>query len=159
MSAAIMHDGDSCNDTFMGQPARPIRILIVDDDSRIVSALSRMLPASCDAAFAFSGGQAMQLIQEDDNFDVILSDLMMPDQSGMEFHAWLAQTHPFLASRVIFITGYAWAPPTRQFLKRVPNDYLEKPSDSLSLLALIALVAQGRGVSCGPDNPRQQDWR
>jgi CheY-like chemotaxis protein len=70
-------------------------------------------------------------------FDVILSDLMMPDISGMELHDRLAQRWPEVALRMVFITGGARTPAGKAFLERVPNERMDKPFDSAAVRTLV----------------------
>jgi two-component system, NtrC family, sensor kinase len=159
MAAYTKRPAEAGKSSAPSTPAQQARMLIVDDDPLVVSALSRMLPSSYDAVFAFSGGEAMQLLREDDDFDVIISDLIMPGQSGMELHAWLERARPFLAGRVIFITGNARTQAARRFLERVPNEHLDKPWDPRALLALIAMVARLRGLRGAAHEPTHQERR
>ena len=73
-------------------------------------------------------------------FDVILSDLMMPEMSGMEFYDELTRRFPEVADRVVFISGGAFTPSARAFLDRVSNPRIEKPFDARALREIVALV-------------------
>jgi DNA-binding NarL/FixJ family response regulator len=48
---------------------------------------------------------AQSILERDQDFDVILCDLMMPRKTGMELHAWLLAQHPALAARVVSLSG------------------------------------------------------
>ena len=69
---------------------------------------------------------------------------MMPVVSGMDLYEWLVQTHPILASRVVFITGGVFTPRAREFLKRVANLRVEKPFevDNFRRMLRELIVAQ-----------------
>jgi hypothetical protein len=54
---------------------------------------------------------------------------LMPDVFGMDLHEWLAKRQPRLAKQLIFITGGAFTPRTRDSLSKVDNIRLEKPFD------------------------------
>ena len=71
-------------------------------------------------------------------FDVIFSDLMMPQVTGMELYARIREEFPDHAPRVVFLTGGAFTQSARDFLARVPNPTLEKPIDRNGLLALVS---------------------
>jgi CheY-like chemotaxis protein len=71
------------------------------------------------------------------NFDVILCDLMMPQMTGMEFHAELARKAPRMAERVVFLTAGAFTANAKRYLDSVPNKRLEKPFDAKALRATI----------------------
>ena len=63
---------------------------------------------------------------------------MMPEMSGIDFHAELERLAPELADQIIFLTGGAFTVRAREFLDRVPNACLDKPFDSASLRSLVS---------------------
>ena len=71
------------------------------------------------------------------HFDVIISDLMMPVKTGVEFYAELSEQAPRLLDRIIFLTGGAFTVKAREFLDRVSNPCLDKPFDTQRLRALV----------------------
>jgi CheY-like chemotaxis protein len=83
----------------------------------------------------------------DHGFDVVFCDLMMPDMSGVEFYAELERTAPQLVERVVFLTGGAFTPASRQFLARVPNPRLHKPFDAKVLRATVADLLNAPAVT------------
>jgi CheY-like chemotaxis protein len=122
---------------------RRARVLVVDDESMVVSVVARFLGADHDIVPALAARQALELITRGPAFDVILCDLMMPHMTGMELHATLLRAHPEHAKRMVFMTAGAFTPRARAFLDSVPNPRLEKPFDPQSLRALIDRLAQG----------------
>jgi CheY-like chemotaxis protein len=123
-----------------GRDARPAargRVLVVDDEPLIGAALRRMLDEEHDVVVAGSGAEGKEILERDPAFDIILCDLMMPDVSGMDFYAWIAETRPELARRMVFITGGAFTPRAADFLKTVPNVHMAKPFEQEDILALI----------------------
>jgi CheY-like chemotaxis protein len=120
-------------------------VLIVDDEPRLAAVLARLLDDHRLTAVT-NARQAIELIEQGHNFDLILSDLMMPEMSGMEFYEYLARAHPRLLSRVVFLTGGAFTPAAKAFLDRVDNVRLEKPFGPAELRALVkdALVKSRR---------------
>jgi two-component system, cell cycle sensor histidine kinase and response regulator CckA len=118
------------------RPGRRGRILIVDDDPMVGRALLRVLARDHDVTLAMSGSVALEFLSVD-NFDLILSDLMMPEMTGMDLHARLSVLFPDHARRMIFLTGGAFTPRAREFLDRIPNLHFEKPVDSLNLRSLV----------------------
>jgi PAS domain S-box-containing protein len=104
------------------------RILIVDDEDPIRVAMVRILRGH-ETVQASTGEDAMQILEEDQRFDLILCDMMMPKASGMDLHTWLSKENPQLAKQVVFITGGAFTSRAREYLKQVDNIRLEKPFD------------------------------
>jgi CheY-like chemotaxis protein len=113
------------------------RFLIVDDEAHIGEAMERMLSDEHDTVFVESGARAMKLLEQDQTFDGVICDLMMPDVTGMDLHNWLADRNRELANRMIFITGGAFTPRAKAFLNQVENPRLEKPFDPRNLKAWL----------------------
>jgi CheY-like chemotaxis protein len=123
-------------------PSRPApgraRILVVDDDATVLSSTALLLEDDNEVEIMTNARAALRRLQAGERFDVVLCDVMMPDMTGMEFHARLSEVLPELAEQVIFITGGAVTRTARDFLAQVPNARLDKPFDVQELLALIA---------------------
>jgi PAS domain S-box-containing protein len=113
------------------------RILVVDDESAVRSALSRVLK-SHEIVEAESGWQACEIIAQDQRFDVILCDTMMPRGSGIDVHKWLIAHHPQLARRLVFVTGGAFSPNARAYLNQAGSVNIDKPFDWRHLQKLVA---------------------
>jgi PAS domain S-box-containing protein len=111
-------------------------VLVVDDERSIGGALGRMLRGH-DVTIVTSAKDALEIIHGGKHFDVILSDLMMPEMSGMEFYDELTRRAPQLVDRVVFISGGAFTPTANAFFDRVPNVRIEKPFDPQSIRALV----------------------
>jgi len=65
---------------------------------------------------AESGARALEVLRGDNRFDLILTDVMMPEGTGIDLHRQLAIDHPMLADRVVFMTGGAFDPDVRDVL-------------------------------------------
>ncbi len=61
------------------------RVLLVDDDTNLLSALRRQLRRTFDVETADGGRAALELIQDNEPFAVIVSDMQMPEMNGVEF--------------------------------------------------------------------------
>lgn len=121
------------------------RILVIDDEPALRSALKRMLAAH-DVVEADSGQRAREILSEDQRFDVILCDVMIPKGSGVETHRWLSAEHPPLARNVVFVTGATFTPNAKQYLDSVDNLRLDKPLDARAVQRMVAeRVVAGRG--------------
>ena len=112
------------------------RILIVDDEKAIRSLIQRILKAH-ECVLASSGESAKEILTQDQDFDLIICDMMMPRLSGMELHSWLYEINPELAQRLIFVTGGAFTPKARHYLKAVGNHRIEKPFNALEFKKTI----------------------
>ena len=120
------------------------RVLVVDDEQAIGRALERNLRTRHDVVALASGKEALVRILGGERFDVIVSDLMMPEMTGMDLHAEVFRIDPDQARRIIFMTGGTFTASALDFLQRVSNPRIDKPVESANLLALIAEVATTR---------------
>lgn len=118
------------------------RILIIDDDSRVLGVLCRMLASTHEVVTSQGARAALELLREDAAVDVILCDLIMPDTNGMEFYREVARQSPELAARVIFLSGGANAELTAEFFQSIPNLAIQKPPEKTDLLRAIEALLQ-----------------
>jgi CheY-like chemotaxis protein len=128
-------------------PARRGRVLVVDDEVAIGRALQRSLGRHHDVVVLTNGKEVLARIASGERFDVILSDLMMPDVTGMEIYEQLSLAAPDQAKRMIFLTGGAFTERARSFLDRAPNPRIEKPFEISSVLATIATALADFGAT------------
>lgn len=117
-------------------PGRAV-VLVVDDESAVGMLVGRALREH-DVTVVTNVKDAVALLDAGREFDVILSDLMMPVASGMDLYEELARCFPTAVDRVVFISGGAATPNTQAFLDRVPNERIEKPFRVDDLRALVA---------------------
>lgn len=103
------------------------RLLIVDDEPMTVEALYALLSDRFqdDVAIAKtdSGVKAMEMIRSE-RFDLVLTDIRMPEISGLELAAELASRWP--ETHLIFLTGYGEFEPVYQAIRYTHVSYLLK---------------------------------
>jgi DNA-binding NtrC family response regulator len=85
------------------QVNRP-RVLLVDDDTMVLAILEAQLKPTCDCVAVSDGRLALEKLAEQE-FDVIVSDQVMPYMTGDQLLAQVAQTWPQVER--LLITGYA----------------------------------------------------
>lgn len=113
------------------------RLLVVDDEPLIGSAVGRELEDEYEVVTDTSGASALDRIARGETFDLILCDLMMPGMSGMELYQRVVARWPAEAAKFVFFTGGAFTPRAHAFLAGLPNPVIEKPFDGQSLRAAI----------------------
>ena len=101
------------------------RILVVDDEPAIASLLIDMLE-DYSVEYATSGREAIERWQ-DQPFDVIICDLMMPDVSGIDVFEFLSERSQQEEERLVFLTGGAFTPASQSFLASLHNGVIRKP--------------------------------
>src|ERR1044072_7630470 len=62
---------------------RPVRMLIIDDEPNVLSVLYSLLSSQYECQTATSAVEALEYLKKDD-YDLVLSDIMMPGMSGLE---------------------------------------------------------------------------
>jgi CheY-like chemotaxis protein len=87
------------------QPLGRGRVLIVDDDLAIVTALARLLVREHDVVALQSARSALERLHAGERFDVILSDLDMPEMTGPELFREIHQLDPQQHACIVAITG------------------------------------------------------
>ena len=84
---------------------RRARLMLVDDDENLLRSLSRPLRRHFDLTLCVSAEDALSHLERGEEFEAILTDLMMPGTSGMELYEWVLQLDPGVAARRLFTTG------------------------------------------------------
>ncbi|AEI66130.1 ATP-binding protein [Corallococcus macrosporus] len=123
-------------------PQRARRILVVDDEPRVVDLLRRLMRGH-ELVSAANGREALERIRATPDFDVILCDLMMPELTGMDVYEAVRATWPGLHERIVFISGGVFSGEMQRFLKEVKNPLLTKPFEPQRLQGVLA-TARGR---------------
>jgi CheY-like chemotaxis protein len=116
--------------------AHPPRVLVVDDDQLVGKSLGRVLHGF-DVVFAQSAAGALGRVASG-SFDAVVCDFQMPGMNGIQFHEELAKVDPALASRTVFISGWAGDPAFEAFVRRTGCRWLTKPFNVEDLRLAVA---------------------
>jgi CheY-like chemotaxis protein len=111
-------------------------ILVVDDEEAILTAVRRAL-RSHTVTVAANGNEALQRIQEE-AYDLVLCDLMMPGMTGMELYRTLTESDDPMRERLVFMTAGGFTSDVRHFLASVTNGVLHKPFDVKTLRWVVS---------------------
>jgi CheY-like chemotaxis protein len=118
------------------QTVRPLRILVVDDDVFVARATRRLLRANHQITLASGGREALNLISQND-YDIVLCDVMMPEMTGMELHLAVKHLWPQVAERFVFITGGPFTPEAKEMFDGVSNPFVQKPFTPADLFGVL----------------------
>lgn len=111
--------------------------LVVDDEPELAHALARLLEKEgFTVAAVASGRRACELLAAGD-FQLVLSDLRMPELDGPGLFAWIEAHRPELAPRTGFVTGDTMGAASVRFLTRTGRPFLEKPFDRASVRRIV----------------------
>jgi class 3 adenylate cyclase len=120
------------------------RILIVDDTLSNRDLLCRRLGREGHVVVAAaSGEEALRIICEQD-FDLVLADILMPDLNGIELLARLKSDRRFRDISVVMISGLKDDAAVTRCIEAGADDYLRKPIDPVLLRARIAACLERR---------------
>ena len=114
------------------RPSRPAearagRILVVDDEVNLVRAYRRYLGRRHDVVVAYGGEEALAVLATDEDFDLILCDLMMPGVDGVGVYERLRREQPHLLDRIVFCSGGPTSRRCEQFLNEPGVVFIAKP--------------------------------
>lgn len=111
-------------------------ILVVDDDPNIIEVLCARLSAAGFTAIPANDGPSALKILEEQDVDLMISDMKMPEMGGMELFSEVRKRDHYLP--VIFLTAYGTIPDAVMAVKAGAVDYISKPFDGKKLVAKIA---------------------
>jgi len=121
-------------------PDAPARILFVDDDPMITQLIIDMLRLDGhDVDTAPNGITALQKVQTK-RYDLILSDLHMPEMDGASLYRELMKRQAHPPGKIIFLTGTAGASEAHRLVTETGLPLLRKPFSLIELLALVRKV-------------------
>lgn len=111
---------------------RSLKLLFVDDDPLVLVSTGAILEDLGHRVVSVSGGQeALSLLETDPDFDLVITDLAMPEMTGLELAEQITQHFPALP--IILSSGFAeLSPEEANTLTRLP-----KPFDQATLAKVI----------------------
>ena len=120
----------------------PLRILIVDDEEELASAMGeRLALRGFRADTVTSGAGALKLVSEGD-FSVLILDVKMPGINGLTLMGQVKRTHPDLP--VILFTGQSSVADAERGMQEGAFDYLVKPIDIDKVIEKIREATDGK---------------
>ena len=81
------------------------RVLIIDDEVPILNGIKLNLGRTFDLTLANGGEKALKAVEEEEAFEVVVSDMRMPGMTGVEVLAKIKSMHPTI--QTILLTGHA----------------------------------------------------
>ena len=120
--------------------AAPRRVLIVDDEPSMRSAMAAFLRSLGHEVIVATGGPDARQLLANGGYDAILLDLRMGELGGDVLYRELRARDPEQAARVVFVTGDAQSDAARRFLSEAGRPSLSKPFQLDDLATVIAAV-------------------
>lgn len=114
------------------------RILLIEDDIRNIFSLVSVLESyNLSVTFAENGREALELLEKDTDFDLILTDIMMPEMDGYETMQAIRSMPQFHTIPIIALTAKAMKEDRQRCIDSGASDYISKPIDVEKLLSLL----------------------
>jgi|SRR5436190_10142013 len=123
---------------------RSLRVLVVDDEEPVRKFVDRVLSeAGYQTVTAVDGTDAVETVSKQaDPFDILVTDVMMPQMTGDELARRLRQSEPGL--KVLYLTGFS----DKLFKEKVTlwedEAFLDKPCSVKGLMQAVSLLFFGR---------------
>jgi DNA-binding NtrC family response regulator len=115
-------------------------VLLVDDEVPFVEAMTRRLvKRELDVVSAYSGADALAVLEKKPSIEVVILDVKMPEMDGIETLREIKRRHPLV--EVVMLTGHATIESAIEGMKLGAFDYLMKPSDMDLLLVKVQQAA------------------
>jgi len=119
--------------------------LVVEDESAVRDLIVTLLEDTGWRVDTAAGGRAALTMVQGTRYELIVSDVRMPDGSGRELYRGVVDHDPGLAERFVFITGDTVNPVARDFLKGTETLLLEKPFSTDAFLDAVRRTASRQG--------------
>lgn len=116
------------------------KILVIEDDIAFCKLLEKFLiKKAYDVTIAFSASEAREAVKNE-SFDLILTDLRLPDSDGIGLMSEFKNSHPHIP--VILMTGYSDVNTAVKAIKNGAADYISKPFNPDEVLLVITNALQ-----------------
>lgn len=125
---------DETSNTMENYP----KVLIVDDNTEMVSYLKEIFSDFVNCTFAFNGNEALAKVN-DTNFDLIISDVRMPEMNGFQFKKELNETSHCGEIPFILMSSVSETKSNKFKTDLGINDYLEKPFTKNEIISRVQL--------------------
>jgi len=115
-------------------------VLLVDDEVSFVETFGERLELrDFEISKAFSGREALQVLEENKNVEVVILDVKMPGMDGIETLADIKRKHPLV--EVMMLSGHADVESAIEGMKQGAFDYLMKPVDMDQIITKVTEAA------------------
>jgi PAS domain S-box-containing protein len=125
---------------------RGVRILVVDDEPGIAGVLAEVLQLDGHVVETVGNGEVALARLAEGKYDLILSDIRMPELDGPSLYWTIERRDPRLLQRMIFLTGDTLSPGTRQFLEKTGVPCLAKPFALSDVREIVQQVLQAQEI-------------
>jgi CheY-like chemotaxis protein len=120
------------------------KILVVDDEEHVAAVLAEMLAVDGHRIdVAQNGALALDRLRQG-TYDLVLSDIRMPELDGLGLYQEVRRLHPEMSRRFVFLTGDRLSAETGRFLASAGAPSLAKPFHLDEVLSVVRRMLQAR---------------
>jgi DNA-binding NtrC family response regulator len=115
-------------------------VLLVDDEVNFIETFGERLELrDFEISKAFSGEEALRILKENKNIEVVILDVKMPGMDGIETLAEIKRKNPLV--EVMMLSGHADVASAIEGMKQGAFDYLMKPVDMDQIITKVTAAA------------------
>ena len=118
-----------------------MRVLLIEDDPLVRDGMIRVLEHGGFTVTAVANGLSGLAELRDQRYSAIVCDLRLPFLEGNDFFMQVKELFPEMATRTVFVTGWADDPDTREFLEKTGQPFLGKPFAADELVKIVRRLA------------------
>ena len=119
----------------------PKKVLIIDDDARNIFALTATLKTkSFECLSCLSAPEALEVLKKQNDIDVILIDMMMPEMDGYDAIPLIKELPHYEKTPVIAVTAQAMTGDREKCIQAGADDYVSKPINVDKLMQILNLL-------------------
>ena len=119
----------------------PPLVMLVDDEAPFVETMTKRLEKrELNVISAFSGQEALEILDRHHNVDVVILDVKMPGMDGIETLKNMKSVYPLI--EVVMLTAHATVESAIEGMRFGAFDYLMKPCDMEQLMAKVNEAAR-----------------
>lgn len=126
------------------------KLLIVEDNPYMIDYYEKILSNLYNCTFAFNGEEGLNMIKEKD-FDLVISDVMMPKMSGLEFRKEMKEVPRNNQIPFIMVTALGYEENKIEAFNIGVDDYIVKPFSKKELIARINCLLENKEI--------REDWK
>jgi len=126
----------------------PKNILVVDDEEMIAKLVQALLERDGHKVITANSGKAALELLGDRPFDLILTDIKMPEITGDALYSEIRARDEQMASRIVFMTGDTVNKDTWEFIKRTGSHYVPKPFSGDELIMSVNSAIASCTATC-----------
>jgi len=114
----------------------PPLVMLVDDEAPFVETMTKRLgKRDLNVISAFSGREALEILDKHHNIDVVILDVKMPGMDGIETLKQMKSAYPLI--EVVMLTAHATVESAIEGMRFGAFDYLMKPCDMEQLMGKV----------------------